>query len=289
MENIILTMLNNYSFKTDEDYENALKEIIQEIALLGLWRSKFFEHAAFYGGTAMRILYKLDRFSEDLDFSLLKANPFFTIEPYLHALEIELTSFGFTVEAQKKQKNMDTAINSAFLKANTLEHLLKIQAPIAVQKRCHAQSLLKIKLEVDTDPPENFLTETVSLLKPIPFWVNAYSLPDLFAGKICAVLTRNWKKRIKGRDWYDLIWFIQNNVSILLAHLEARLRHIHFYPDLEPLTREKMIMLLNTRIENLDIDLAKKDIAPFIKNPNQLDGWSKTLFLSAIQQIKIIS
>src|SRR5271156_632170 len=136
MDNIILTMLNSYSFSTDEDYENALKEIIQEMALLGLWRSKFFEHAAFYGGTALRILYKLDRFSEDLDFSLLKTNPFFTLEPYLQSLKTELAAFGFTVDVQKKIKNHDTAINSGFLKANTLEHLLKIQAPEEVQQRC---------------------------------------------------------------------------------------------------------------------------------------------------------
>lgn len=287
MDNIILTMLKSYSFITDEDYTNSLKEIIQEIALLGLWRSKFFEHAAFYGGTALRILYQLDRFSEDLDFSLLKPNPKFLIEPYLKAIETELTAFGFTVEAEKKQKNIDTAINSAFLKANTLEHLLKIKAPLEVQKRCHVHSLLKIKLEVDTDPPAGFLTETIHLFKPIPFWVNAYSLPDLFAGKVCAVLTRNWKQRIKGRDWYDLLWFIQRATPIHLQHLENRLRDTHFYRDVEPLTPEKMITLLNTRIEHLDIDLAKKDISTFIKNQSQLDGWSKQLFFSAVNQMKV--
>lgn len=289
MKNIILSMLDSYSLTSDEDYENALKEIIQEVVLLGLWRSKFFEHAAFYGGTALRILYNLNRFSEDLDFSLLKPNLEFTLAPYLRALEVELSAFGFEVEVREKQKNIETAINSAFLKANTLEHLLKIQAPREVQKRCHAHSLLKVKLEVDTDPPQGFLTETIHLLKPIPFWVNAYSLPDLFAGKICAVLTRNWKKRVKGRDWYDLLWFIQNSTPLHLQHLEIRLRDIHFYEDPETLTQEKMIFLLNTRIQDLDIELAKADILPFIKEQNQLAGWSKTLFLSAIQQIKTLS
>ncbi len=281
-------MLNHYFFTTDEDYENALKEIIQEIALLGLWRSKFFEHAAFYGGTALRILYKLDRFSEDLDFSLLKPNPGFLIESYLSAVKTELTAFGFTVEAVKKEKNIETAIYSAFLKANTAEHLLKIQAPLAVQQRCHAHSLLKIKLEVDTNPPGGFFTETVQLLKPIPFWVNAYSLSDLFAGKVSAVLARNWKQRVKGRDWYDFLWFIQNSIPIHLQHLENRLRHIHFYQDQEQLTPEKMVALLTMRVENLDIDLAKQDIATFIKNQNQLAGWSKPLFFSAIKQIKVL-
>lgn len=191
------------------------------------------------------------------------------------------------MDAQKKLKNHETAINSAFLKANTLEYLIKIKAPPEVQTRFHVQSLLKIKLEVDTDPPGHFVTETVPLLKPIPFWVNGYSLPDLFAGKVCAVLTRNWKKRVKGRDWYDLIWFIQNSTPIHLQRLEARLRNIGFYQEPEPLTPEKMTALLSNRIENLDINLAKQDILPFIKNQTQLDGWSRPLFLAAIKQIKI--
>lgn len=288
MEEIILNMLQGYSLASDEDYVNALKEIIQEIALLGLWRSKFFEHAAFYGGTALRILYQLDRFSEDLDFSLLKTDLLFTLEPYLHALETELAAFGFAVEVRKKLKNHDTVINSAFLKANTLEHLLKIQAPAAVQKRCHVQSLLKIKLEVDTHPPPDFLTETIPLLKPIPFWVNAYSLPDLFAGKLCAILTRRWQKRVKGRDWYDLIWFVKNNAPVRLRHLEARLRQVCFYEDSQPLTQEKLLNLLNSRIETLDVDLAKNDVLPFIKNQNLLDGWSKSLFFAVIKQVKFI-
>ena len=190
MHHIIATMLERYSYKTDTDYEHALKEIIQEIALLGLWRSKFFEHAAFYGGTALRILYQLDRFSEDLDFSLLSTNRAFDLLPYLQAITMELTAFGFEVTAAKKEKNVNTAIQSAFLKANTLEHLLKIQAPQALVDRQHGRTLLKIKIEIDTDPPQNFDTEIVHLLQPIPFWVKAYTLPDLFAGKVSAVLAR---------------------------------------------------------------------------------------------------
>jgi len=286
MDTVILNMLKQYDCKTDGDYENALKQIIQQIALLGLWRAKFFEHAAFYGGTALRILYKLDRFSEDLDFSLLNVNPTFSLNPYHKAMEEELAAFGFTVEISEKKKNTKSAINSAFLKANTKEHLLKIDAPSGIQSRYPKQASLKVKIEIDTEPPMNFATETKALLQPIPFWVKSYTLPDLFAGKISAALCRQWKNRVKGRDWYDLLWFIQNNVPVNLTHLETRLRCFSFYKEKDPLTKNRLIELLSNRIEALDVALAKEDIIKFIRHPNRLDGWSRTLFLQAISEIK---
>lgn len=116
MDQVILSMLEEYRCTSDIDYENALKEIMQEIALLGLWRAKFFEHAAFYGGTTLRVLYRLNRFSEDLDFSLLKPNNEFKLNQYLNAIQSELTAFGFDTEIVMKDKNVDANIQSAFLK-----------------------------------------------------------------------------------------------------------------------------------------------------------------------------
>lgn len=288
MENIILSMLNRYELVSDDDYANALKEIIQEIALLGLWRSKFFEHAAFYGGTALRILYHLDRFSEDLDFSLLKSNEAFDMSPYLVAIETELAAFGFTVESQQKIKTIDSAINSAFLKANTLEHLLKIDAPDEVKQRCHSRAVLKIKLEVDTDPPGDFNTKVIPLIRPIPFWVNTYSLPDLFAGKICAALTRKWKDRVKGRDWYDFLWFVQRDTPVNLKHLDARLRYHKFYQKQESLSPSLLKGMLVNRVNELDVEKAKLDISMFIKNQGALSGWSRDMFLEVVKHIKFI-
>jgi len=286
MDIVILNMLKQYNCKTDDDYTNALKQIIQQIALLGLWRAKFFEHAAFYGGTALRILYKLDRFSEDLDFSLLNENSAFSLNQYHRAMEEELAAFGFSVEISEKKKNSQSAIDSAFLKANTKAHLLKIDAPSEIQSHYHRQASLKIKIEIDTEPPMNFSTETKALLQPIPFWVKSYTLPDLFAGKISAALCRQWQQRVKGRDWYDLLWFIQNNTPVNLYHLETRLRCFNFYKEKDPLTKAKLIKLLTNRIETLDVELAKKDIVKFIKHPNRLDGWSQALFLQAISEIQ---
>ena len=150
----IFQMLKRYELNSINDYKNAIKEIIQEIALLGLWRSKFFEKAAFYGGTALRILYKLDRFSEDLDFSLLKSEKTFDLSKYEKAIKDELESFGFFAIVEKKKKTKQSAIDSAFIKLNTIQHLLLIGLPKGLNKNFHLEQLMKIRLEVDTTPPK---------------------------------------------------------------------------------------------------------------------------------------
>lgn len=286
MDQVILAMLDNYHCVSDEDFENALKEIIQQTALLGLWRAKFFEHAAFYGGTALRILYKLDRFSEDLDFSLLQSNMDFKLNPYLSAIQQELNAFGFETEVSQKLKSKDSQIQSAFLRANTLEHLIRIQAPEKIQSYYHGRKQLKIKLEVDTQPPSGFKTETKALLSPIPFWIKTYSLADLFAGKIAAVLCRNWKTRIKGRDWYDFLWFIQRETKLNLTHLETKLRDFGFYTEKKTLTGDKVKALLIDKFKSSDLQLAINDISKFLKQPSRLDGWTIDLFIEASNSIR---
>ena len=196
MNDAIQQMMARYACKTQDDHINALREILQQIALLGLWRGKFFEHAAFYGGTALRVLYGLDRYSEDLDFSLLLPSKAFSLDAYGQTLRREIASFGFEVSFEVRQKTADSAIESAFLKANTAEQLIVIQAtPTAL----HRHQTLKIKLEIDTDPPAGFETESRTVLLPTPFAVRVYRRPDLFAGKMHAILCWKWKSRVKGR------------------------------------------------------------------------------------------
>jgi len=197
MNPAIEQMLERYVCQTRDDYVRALREILQQIALLGLWRGKFFEHAAFYGGTALRVLYGLDRYSEDLDFSLLKPSTAFSLGAYGDALRRELASFGFEVSFESRKRNSQSAIESAFLKANTLQQLIIVKAAATVMRPQHAGEVLKIKLEVDTDPPGGFETESRAVLLPVPFAVRAYSLPDLFAGKMHALLCRRWKTRTR--------------------------------------------------------------------------------------------
>lgn len=199
------SLLSTYNLKTETDYADALREIMQEIALLGLWRARFFDKAAFYGGTALRLFYGLNRYSEDLDFSLLKEDRAFTLKQYFSAIKSELESLGFEVDIV--EGNMG-AIESAFIKTNTLHSHLVLGAPKYITDKLHAKQLIKIKFEIDINPPQKFKTEIKQILTPIPFTARVYDISSLFSGKLHAILCRAWKTRIKGRDWFDLVWFL---------------------------------------------------------------------------------
>ena len=204
MREAVAQMLAKYDCQRVEDTTQALREILQELALLGLWRAKFFEKAAFYGGTALRILHGLDRFSEDLDFSLLQPMPDFKLARYSDTLERELAAFGFEVRVEQKGKAVETPVQSAFLKADTANELLVIQAGEHILRQIPSGQVTRIKIEVDTDPPPGFATENRFLLLPIPFGVRAYRLPDLFAGKMQPAVGAPWitsvEKSIKTAD-----------------------------------------------------------------------------------------
>jgi len=288
MNEIIKQMLATYEIKSVSDSLWAWRAIIQQVALLGLWRSKFFEKAAFYGGSALRIIYGIDRFSEDLDFSLLQTEPRFSLLDYSQSLKRELLSFGFNVEIESKVKRELTTIQSAFLKADTYKLMISAGIRPELIKQVPRQQVLKIKLEVDLTPPAGFLTEMRYLLQPIPFAVRVFSLPDMFAGKMHAVLCRQWKSRLKGRDWYDLVWFATYHPELRLAHLEQRMRQTGHWTGPEPLTEEAWRKLLKARIESVDIEKIKREVEPFIKNTAVLDVWSKEFFFEVAEKIRVI-
>jgi predicted nucleotidyltransferase component of viral defense system len=288
MNEAVMRMLARYERRRVEDDVKALREILQEIALLGLWRSRFFERAAFYGGTALRILYGLDRFSEDLDFSLLELTAEFDLSRYCNALEKEIRSFGFEATVTGKAKSAGSAIQSAFLKADTLKHLLVINTTETLTRSIPRGQVLKIKIEVDTDPPPEFDTETRFLLQPIPFSVRAFALPDMFAGKMHAVLCRGWKGRVKGRDWYDLVWYAANHPQLHLKHLEQRMIQSGHLKKEESLTPEKLFNVAETVIERLDVSQAKREVEPFVKDPETLTIWSRDFFRDVIRRIVFV-
>lgn len=278
MQEAIARMLERHSLTTADEAVGALRETIQEIALLGLWRAKFFEHAAFYGGTALRILYGLDRFSEDLDFTLLQRRPDFDLGRFAEALVEEVRAFGFDVKFSQRQKAVTSPIQSAFLKANTRNQLLVIEMPEGLLSAIPAGQSLKVKLEVDTDPPGGFETETRYLLQPIPFSARVCQLPDLFAGKMHAILFRQWKNRVKGRDWYDLVWFAANHPELRLSHLESRMRQTGHWKDEAPLSPDVFRTLLRHAIDRLDVEQARREVRPFLKQPQTVDIWSREFF-----------
>ena len=287
MQEAVSQMLAKYQCRRAEDYVQALREILQEIALLGLWRSKFFENAAFYGDTALRILYGLDRFSEDLDFSLLAPIPDFDLDRYSSALEKELAAFGFDVRVEGKNKSVQTAVQSAFLKADTVNQLLVIQSQAEIVRQLPPGQVVRIKLEVDTDPPGGFATENKYLLKPIPFSVRSYKLPDLFAGKMHALLCRRWKNRVKGRDWYDLVWYCSHHPRIHLAHLEKRMRQSGHWDRDVPLASVSFQALVAEAIDTLDVDQARNEVLPFVREPATLNIWSRNFFHQIVKHIQV--
>ncbi len=288
MHEAVTRMLAKYEPKSVDDSVRALREIIQEVALLGLWRAKFFEHAAFYGGTALRILYGLDRFSEDLDFSLLIPSPDFNLARYTASLEEELQAFGFNVRVEMVDKAVESAVQSAFLKANTRNELLVIEAGEELTGQVAAGQVLKVKIEVDTDPPPGFSTQTRYLLQPIPFAVRSYSLPDLFAGKMHAILFRKWKNRVKGRDWYDLVWYAANHPQLNLGHLEQRMRQTGHWSGEQSLSSVAFSDLLFDSIDRLDVNQARKDVAPFVKDQQMLALWSHDFFRDVAGRIRVV-
>ncbi len=286
MHEAIKQMLDDYTINTADEGIHALREVTQELALLGLGRARFFEHAAFYGGTALRIFHGLDRFSEDLDFTLLEPDPSFRLDRFTDGLSKELQAFGFEVEVSVREKIRDSAIQSAFLKGNTRRQLLEIGVPEEFADLVPANQKLKIKLEIDTDPPGGFSTETHTLLRPIPYAIRVCSLPDLFAGKLHAVLFRRWKNRVKGRDWYDLVWFVSRKVPVNLTHLEQRMRQTDDWDSERSLSRDDLNGLLRAGIETLDVDQAREEVMPFLGDPTTVALWSRDFFQDIAGRIR---
>jgi predicted nucleotidyltransferase component of viral defense system len=288
MNEAVRQMLASYEIRALGDSLRALREIMQEIALLGLWRSKFFEKSAFCGGTALRVLFGVDRFSEDLDFSLLKKNEIFDLDDYTAALRRELASFGFVVNVVTRTRLPEKAIQSAFLKADTRTEMITVEFERGLVQQVPRNQMLKIKLEVDTDPPPGFSTEMRYLLRPVPFAVRTFSLPDLFAGKMHAVLCREWKSRIKGRDWYDFVWFAAHHPELHLLHLEQRMRQTGHWTEPAPLTESDFRSLLERKIGRVDVDRIRGEVEPFVKDPGSLAIWSKRFFLDVASRIKTV-
>lgn len=268
-------MLEKYNIVTENERRNATCEIMQEIALAGLYRGGFFKKAAFYGGTCLRIFHGMPRFSEDMDFSLLVAEDSFNLENYFPAIITEFKALGKEVFLTKKTKKNFGNIESAFLKQGTATYDLAF----------NTEKSIKIKLEVDINPPLHFSTEYNLLLHPFSFMTRCFTLPDLFAGKMHALIFRNWKSRVKGRDWYDFEWYVRNGIELNMNHFKARVKQLNNM-DMD---QELLYELLMERLQNTDIEMVKRDVWPFIKDTKALDIWSNDYFIQLAKMIKIKS
>jgi len=286
MNKTIEQMLKKHESETIFDKKNSIKEIMQEIVLCGLSRAGFFKCAAFYGGTALRIFYGLDRFSEDLDFSLITPDSNFDFNDFIPILEKEIASYGLNFKIEAKIKSKDSDIKSAFLKGNTREHILLFFSDEQTARSVSNNDVIKIKFEVDINPPDFASFEKKYQLIPIPYEITLYDMPSLFAGKIHAVICRSWNNRIKGRDLYDYIFYIANNTTVNLKHLSARLAQTGVILDTDNFTIEMLRNMLCERFDNIDFEGAKQDVLPFIKNPSVMDVWSSDFFKEITKNLK---
>ncbi len=272
MNNIYETMLSAYDLTTDRQKRNAIFEVNQQVILAGLHNGGFFDEAAFYGGTCLRIFHGLQRFSEDMDFSLLTPNENFDFTKYFQPIIDEFAIVGREVEITKKDKKNFGKVESAFLKDTTDVYDVSFQTDKSI----------KIKIEVDTQPPLNFRTEQKLLLQPHSFMTRCFTLPDLFAGKMHALVYRSWKNRVKGRDWYDFEWYVRHGVPLGFKHLAERALQFND----EVLDKESFILRLKEKLGSANISQVKSDVLPFVKNPRELDIWSNAYFLQLADMLR---
>ena len=264
-------MIAAYAQKRGAATPNIEQEVMQHIALAGLHRGGFFQHAAFYGGTCLRLFHNLPRYSEDMDFSLLEKRNDIHIENYFPAIIEEFHLAGHEVSIIKKDKKNFGRVESAFLKDNTEAYDIRFQIKKSV----------KVKIELDTDPPLAFETEQLVMQQPYSFMTRCFTLPDLFAGKMHALTYRTWHRRVKGRDWYDFEWYTRWNIPLNFTHLQERIREFNG----KEVNKETFMNQLREKLATTDIERVKEDVIGFVDNPHELDIWSNDYFLKLADKI----
>ncbi len=277
---IVQDRLNQYQPKNQFEEENAIREITQEIALSGLARTGFFKVASFQGGTCLRVLYGLNRFSEDLDFSLIKPNLSFDWGPYLKALQTELKVYGYQIEVQDRS-SVANPIKVGFLKDDSVGKILLLN-----HRNSGMQRSIKIKLEIDTNPPEGRTTMQKYIEFPVAVPVLSDDLPSLFSGKSHALLCRDWEK---GRDWYDFVWYVSRKTQINLNFLSQALFQMGPWKNQEiKVTREWYLEKIRKKIENTNWASQKKDVQRFLKQDDVdlLHLWNKEFFLDRLEVLE---
>lgn len=277
---IIENRLKQDDIYSKQDELNAIKEIMQEIALAALSRTDFFKHAAFQGGTCLRIIYGLYRFSEDLDFILLDSDKNFKWQPFLKKVQLEFKSYGLNLEIQERSK-VDSTVKKAFIKEDSFGQLLTLIYPRSVSD----SQKIQIKLEIDTNPPMGSTFEIKYLDFPYPFSVTIQDRQSLFAGKCHALLCRTY---VKGRDWFDFIWYTSQKTLINYQFLKFALYQTGPWEGRDLLISKKWITeQLNQKIISVDWEEAKKDVARFLRprELESLDLWNTHFFTSYVEKL----
>jgi hypothetical protein len=270
---IIQERLATYSCRSTLEEEQALREITQEIILAGLARTDLFGRAGFQGGTCLRIFHSLNRFSEDMDFALMAPDPEFQLSPYLDRVRRELTVYGYGLEIDDRSK-AGSAVRQAFVKDDSVGKLLSFH----YRPRTGPMRKLRIKLEVDTNPPSGAAYEMPILDFPYPAAVRVLDPPSLFAGKLHALLCRNY---LKGRDWYDFVWYTARRTGINHELLSAALDQQGPWKGRAPKTDDAWCVdELRATIDEVDWGQARRDVQRFVR-PSELPSlalWTREFF-----------
>ena len=286
MNSALEIMITKYNPKNNLERENAIKEIIQEIALAGLSRGGFFEKAAFYGGTCLRIFYGLDRFSEDLDFALVKKDEGFKFDDYFPRLKREFLSYGIDLNIELKKKSNASLVQSAFLKGNSLMLMMTFFPKNEDAKHILSNQKIKIKFEIDMDNPEGGITEYKYRMFPSPYEIQVFDEATLFAGKIHAILCREYKNHVKGRDYYDYLFYIGKKVPFNMKYLENKLKNTGKIAMDEILSLDRVKEFLRDRFEKVNYNQAIEDVSNFIVQEESLNLWKKEFFLSTLDSLR---
>ncbi len=285
INDVFLSQIKKYNPQNINEIKNAMKETLQDIILVGLGKSDFFKYISFYGGTSLRMFRELPRFSEDLDFTFIEDNIDFNFDSYLLGVKKEFNIMKINCEIYSKNKNIETSVISRFIKFN-LKDLFNISY-FDYSKNIIKDEILTIKVEVETRHIAGAKTEYKLLTYPSFVQVRTFNMETLFASKLIAVLNRKWKARIKGRDFYDYLFYISKNIKVNLIFLENGLKKFGYLRSDEKLSLDKLKESLVNRFNEIDFEEAVKDVVPFVSNDDPfINAFNKDIFISSVDLIK---
>lgn len=285
MNTVIEQLIDNYNPKNSEEVKNAIREITQSIVLIGLSRSDFFSKASFYGGTALRIFYGLNRYSEDLDFTLNTVDGSFSLEPYIESIRNVAKSYGIELNIEVRNKKIETPIESAFAKLNTYQTFISLNIDDKITKKLHKDEILKVKFEVDCNPPLGFNIESKWITDPELAAVNVLDIESLFAGKLHAILCRSYKGTVKGRDYYDFIFYINKRVKPNLQYLKNKLIESKKISENDEINMDVLKNMLHERFNQIDYNQVRSDAQRFVMKNEDLSLYCKELFIDCINRM----
>ena len=286
MKSKLERMMDSFDPQSLDETKSALREIIQNIVLIGLSNGGFFHVGSFYGGTATRIFYDLNRYSEDLDFTLNQTMDHFSFYPYIEKVETTAFSYGLKVEASVKEKKIETPVSTAIVRTNTLEAFFTLKVPENLTSLLHKDEVIKVKFEADCHPALGFRVEKRYIDLPDIAPVMVLDEPSLFAGKLNAVLTRNYGQRVKGRDYYDFAFYVRNRISPNLVYLKNRLVAGGKIKEEDPFDIPTLQKMLIERFEEVDFEEAKEDASKFLFHEEDLSYFQKDYFIDLARKIR---